>query len=163
MLISYKGRFIERNWPLIVPPILALIDDPSVKYKVAGCRNLETLLKQVPTGVIDRTGLGEVFQNAIMPCLMYLPTLTEEAASIALLNQAYPVLLSLTRVRFPDPERRARKIECLDLVMRAGIFKAFSNAGEHVRLAEVLMRHLAKLIRALDTDSVKHLSVSTIL
>ena len=61
---------------------------------------MQTFLGVVPADLLKRTGLGEVFTDALMPCLSYLPTLTPEEESIELLGAVYPALLALVRTRF---------------------------------------------------------------
>ena len=158
---DYQSRFITDHWPFLVPPILALIDDSSLKYKAAGCADLVGFLHSCPIDVLKRTGLGEIFEHAIMPCLMYLPTLTEEAESLMLLSKAYPALLELAALRFPGRGQRLLKIKALDRIMRYGVLSGFSHAAEHVRIAEFLTKQLIELISGLGIDTAKHLKVSS--
>ena len=142
-----------------MPPILALIDDSSVRYKTLGCSSLSLFLASNPSITLDRTSLGEIFEDAVMPCLMYLPTLTEEADSIALLEQAYPTLIRLACVRFPGIMQRDCKTKALDKILRYGILKGYAYAGEHVKIAEVLVRNVFELIKVMGIDALKHLKV----
>jgi tRNA nucleotidyltransferase (CCA-adding enzyme) len=150
---------MEANWPLIIPPLLALIDDSSIQYKAKGCAYLSIFLQSCPSPLLGRTGLGEVFENAVTPCLMYLPSLTEEAESLHLLGAAYPALISLARVRFADEKQRDAKLEALDRILRYGILAGYAHAGDHVRIAELLVNQTAELINEMGSASVKHLKV----
>ena len=91
----------EQNWPLVIPPILALVDDVEVRFKAHGCQLLLGLLQATSASLLAKTGLGQVFQDAVTPCLSYLPTLTAEQESIMMLDAAYPVVLYLPNVRHP--------------------------------------------------------------
>ncbi|KAF6232717.1 hypothetical protein HO173_009156 [Letharia columbiana] len=148
---------VPANWPLIIPPLLALIDDSSTKYKVKGCSFLAIFLQKCPSRLLERTGLGEIFENAVMPCLMSLPSLTEEAESLQLLKAAYPALISLAFVRFPDEKHQPARIKALDKILRNGILKGYAYAGEHVKIAEFLINEMAVLVNELDVESIKHL------
>ena len=150
---------MQANWPLVIPPLLALIDDTSTKFKVKGCNCLTTFLQQCPSLFLERTGLGEIFENAVMPCLMCLPPLTEEAESLELLKAAYPSLISLAFVRFPDKKHQAAKVKALDKVLRNGLVKGYAQAGEHVRIGELLVNQIAIVVTELGIESVKHLKV----
>ena len=150
---------MQANWPLVTPPLLALIDDTSTKYKVKGCNCLTMFLQQCPSLLLERTGLGEIFENAVMPCLLCLPSLTEEAESLELLKAAYPSLMSLAFVRFPDEKHKAAKVKALDKILRNGLLKGYTQAGEHVRTGKLLVNEMAILVRELGIDSVKHLKV----
>ena len=116
-------------------------------------------LQQCPSLLLERTGLGEIFENAVMPCLMCLPSLTEEEESLKLLKAAYPALMSLAFVRFPDEKHQAAKVKALDKILRDGILKGYAQAGEHVRIGELLVNELATVVKELGIDSVKHLKV----
>jgi len=157
--IPSKAASMEANWPLIIPPLLALIDDSSIQYKAKGCDDLSFFLHSCPSPLLERTGLGEVFENAVMPCLMYLPSLTEEAESLHLLRAAYPALISLARVRFADEKQRDAKMKALDRILRYGVLKGYGHAGEHVRIAELLVNQIENLINEMGIASVKHLKV----
>ncbi|KAL9104139.1 MAG: hypothetical protein Q9163_000886 [Psora crenata] len=159
-----QTTFIETNWPFIVPPLLALIDDSSIKYKAAGCAKLSTFLQTCPSTTLERTGLGEVFENAVMLCLMYFPSPPEEQEPLLLLDQAYRALLQLARVRFSGVEQRTQKVKMLDKIMRYGVLQGYAHAGEHVQTAVLLVRQMGELTEEMGIDVVKHLKhVLTIL
>ncbi|KAL9124286.1 MAG: hypothetical protein Q9217_006372 [Psora testacea] len=150
-------KFVENYWPLIIPPMLALIDDSCIRYKAAGCFNLSVFLQACPSTVLERTGIGEVFENAIIPCLMYLPTLTDEADSILLLDQAYRALIKLACVRFTENGQRTQKVKALDNIMRYGVLKGYAHAGEHAKIATILVKQIIEMTKEMGIDFVKHL------
>lgn len=96
---SLDFQLTERNWQFLVPPLLALIDDVEPVYKAKGCQLVSGLLKSTPPALLKRTGLTEVFTEAITLCLSYLPTLTPEDDSILLLSEAYPALFELVELK----------------------------------------------------------------
>ena len=152
---------MQANWPLLIPPLLALIDDSSIEYKIKGCNFLAIFLQRCPSLLLERTGLGEIFENAVKPCLMSLPSLTEEAQSLQMLRAAYPALISLARVRFHGGRHQAARNKALDRFLRDGILKGYANAGEHVKIAELLVNEMTIVVTELGVDSVKHLKVYT--
>ena len=117
-------------------------------------------LQQCPSLLLERTGLGDIFENAVLPCLMSLPSLIEEAESLQMLKAAYPALISLARVRFHDDKHQAARIKALDVVLRIGILKGYAYAGEHVKIAELLVNEMTVIVKELGVESVKHLKVS---
>lgn len=151
---------MQANWPLIIPPVLALIDDSSTKYKVKGCNLLAMFLQKCPSLLLERTGLGEIFENAAMPCLLSLPSLTEEAESLEMLKAAYPALISLALVRFPGGKHQATKVKALDKILRNGVLKGYAQAGEYVSIGTLLVNEMTVLVKELGIESVKHLKVS---
>ena len=96
-----------------------------------------------------------------MACLIYLPPITNESESVRLLEEAYPALIRLAHVRHPENRNGALKQKALDLVMRDGIVKGYAQAGEHVKIAESLIKQMDKLVDEMGIDSVKHLKVIT--
>ena len=171
-------RTVEKNWGLLVPPLLTIVDDIDHSMKARGCVMLNLLLDRTPSYLLARTGLGDVIEEAVMPCLSYLPTLTAEDESVTLLSAAYPTLIALSRVRYLDSpstsktQRKTpgsssrdgflstpkdRKIHFLDTLVRQGVLSGFAHASDHVRVAETLFTHLVMLINELGIEFVKHL------
>ncbi|MCJ1396759.1 hypothetical protein MMC18_009651 [Xylographa bjoerkii] len=148
---------IQEHWPLVIPPLMAVLDDEAISNKVKGCELLVTILKHTPSSLLQKTGIGEIFQDVLMPCLSYLPSLTSEEESVCLLDAVYPTLLVLLRTRFPGYEPTAKRMATLDQILRVGILHGFSQAGEYVKIATVLMYTLSELIEEMGIMSVSHL------
>ena len=172
------GETVEKNWGLLVPPLLTIVDDIDHSIKARGCIMLNLLLENTPPSLLARTGLGDVIEEAVMPCLSYLPTLTPDDESIALLSAAYPTLITLSRVRYTERPKgpmkprksqeqtsknrflstpKEQKVHFLDTLVRQGVLSGFTHASEHVRVAETLFIHLIPLINELGIEFVKHL------
>lgn len=161
---SLDEKSTERVWPLLVPPILTLVDDWEVQHKRLGAELLHSLLRVTSPTLLSRTGLGSVFEDALMPCLTYLPSFTPEQDSIAILSTAYPALFTLTKTRFPRPttdasedNNRRNRVKALDTILRKGILHAYTHCGQYPGIARVLFLNLATLLNELGIDSVKHL------
>ena len=154
----------EQVWPLLVPPILTLVDDWETRYKQLGAELLHSLLRATSPTLLSRTGLGSVFEDALMPCLTYLPSLTPEPDSVAILAATYPALFTLMKTRFPitaatppkDPIRLNRN-KSLDTILRKGILHAYAHCGQYPGITRVLFLNLITLLNELGIDSVKHL------
>lgn len=136
-----------------------MVHDSSTAYKVKGCEILTKFLKTAPTQMLERTGLGEVFQNALMPYLLYLPTLTPEKESLQLLSAVYPTLIALTNARFAEEKDLASRTKAFDQLFRYGVFKGYTHAGENVRIAEFLVYRTTDLVKEMGIASLKHLKV----
>ena len=88
VLLTVDAEGIEKIWPLVIPPIFALVDDSDPKFKAKGCDLLKLLVEITPPSLLSRTGLAQEFEKSLFPCLTYLPSLTPESESILLLNAA---------------------------------------------------------------------------
>lgn len=164
ILNSIDEKAVEQHWPLLLPPLLSITDDTDTRFKTQGCHLISLLLQHTPPSLLTRTGLSEVFEGALLPCLGYLPTLTPANESIALLSEAYPALISLSQT-MQDPGRRdstnedqtPRRIKLLDTVVRKGVLSAYVNCSENVDIVEVLLRNLGLLVNELGVESTKHI------
>ncbi len=47
----------ERLWHLVIPPVMTLLDDYEVKYKLQGVKVVSEMLKNVPAEILRRTGI----------------------------------------------------------------------------------------------------------
>ncbi|PWY87066.1 ATP :tRNA-specific tRNA nucleotidyltransferase [Aspergillus sclerotioniger CBS 115572] len=109
IVVQYQPTDIKRlesHFPLVVPPILALIDDETMPYKTLGCTLLTHLLHPIQatqSTILQRTNLSSVFTDAIKPCLLSLPTITPEDDSIRILSAAYPALRLLLKTSYLAP------------------------------------------------------------
>lgn len=148
-LVSVDDKAIEQHWPLLLPPLLSITDDTDTKFKAL---------------LLSRTGLSEVLEEALMPCLGYLPSLTPEDESVNLLSEAYPALIALSRTMDDQNKNKnqilgfpPRRIQLLDTVVRKGILTAYTYCSENINVVEVLLRSLTLVVDELGIESVKHL------
>ncbi|KAI9652283.1 MAG: CCA tRNA nucleotidyltransferase, mitochondrial [Alyxoria varia] len=172
---SLNTKRTEIFWPLLIPPILALIDDVDVTHKARGCALLRNLLVATPPLLLERTGLAEVFEEALRPCLSYLPSLTPQHDGCLLLGEAYPAFFRLAVVRFPTNAsdtngtmnmgngRTKQELETYILTthLHAHILPSLSHISlpntAYLDLASLLLRQLAVCIRHLRQATVAQL------
>ncbi|KAF2188295.1 poly A polymerase C-terminal region-like protein [Zopfia rhizophila CBS 207.26] len=162
-VLGTKG--VETNWGLLIPPILKLMDDISLKWKAVGCEMLTLLLKSTPPALLKRTGLGNVFEESLWPLFTYLPNLTEEKESAALLDEVFPALRALADAMYPPSKPTDQtssstpREKFLDKILREGILAPTFHAppSTYPHLATILLKHLPSLQQAMGIDSVKHL------
>lgn len=62
---------MEDLWPLIVPPLMTLLDDSEPRFRVRGVVALQTLLPQVHANFLKRTGVAELAQKVEMLQLLW--------------------------------------------------------------------------------------------
>lgn len=160
VICSANAGLVEKNWHAIVPPLLSILDDIDTEYKAQGCELLKLLLDKTLPQLLKRTGLGNVFEEALMPCLGYLPTLTPEDQSVRLLSVAYPALISLSTTLDTTPPNStpSQRIKLLNEVIRKGILMTYTYCPEYAKINTVTTTNLAVILTALGLDSIKHLS-----
>ena len=101
---SARRKTLEAHFHLLVPPILHQLDDVEISYKCSGCQCLRLLcdnLHETRSEILKRSGLTDVFIDALKNDFSLLPTLTPEDESLMLLEALYPAYRSLVRARFP--------------------------------------------------------------
>ena len=155
----------EMNWPLLVPPILALIDDVDVHFKIQGCQLLENLLCATPPSLLRKTGLAPVFMEAMIPCFSYLPTLTPEDESIQILEAAYPAIFALVNVEQPPSSQQQKLAEPLERerelskVLHQHLLRGFSfvEPERYPRVVKILLIQMSRLIEEAGVGIVSQL------
>ncbi|CAG9977838.1 unnamed protein product [Clonostachys byssicola] len=146
---------IANNWFLFAPVLLALVEDADSSTRQAGLEILATFIRNCPLKILQSTGIGTVFQEAIFPSLLYLPSLTPEEESVPLIDAAYQALLALAQ-RETDPRSPSRR-KLLDKVFRDGVFTGYFHASEYMLVVETLMKNTTAILDCLEVYSVKHL------
>jgi hypothetical protein len=134
-------------FPLLVPPILSLIDDDSLPFKARGCdllANFLTPIRECRSDLLRRTNLSSVFDDALTLCLLSIPTITPEDESLQLLGAAYPALLSVLQIcyhRYPpsetpsgkapssSPEDKTAYITRITSILRNNIIPSFHHVS----------------------------------
>ena len=158
-LITPQDEIISQSWPLFVPPVLTLLDDPNTEIRIRGLEILTAFLRKLTWRLLLRTGLGEVFEDAVMPTLLYLPSLTPVDESVRLLKPAYEALYTLADKRFPAKEAYTENMRFMDRIIRHGVLQGYSHSHEYPQIVEVLLQEMDALINKMGIHSVKHLKV----
>ncbi|TVY43250.1 Uncharacterized protein LSUB1_G000919 [Lachnellula subtilissima] len=149
------GEIIAQNWHLFPPPLLTLLDDASTHFRAAGSHLLSTFLPHLTSKLLKQSGIGEVFEDALLPTLLYLPNLTPVDESLLLLSSAYAALGVLCDVRYEVGEKA--RSEFLDRVMRGGVFMGYHHASEHPAIVQLLLEQTKVLVEKMGIHAVKHL------
>jgi hypothetical protein len=183
-----RKEVVEKQFYLLVPPILALIDDNEISSKTCGCELLGTLCNTIlecKSGILSRSGLADVFADSLKANFLLLPTLTPENESLALLRQLYPAFRALASASYPSeslstsvksghPEAtwlkpsvagtrssypyRDPHQQMLDTILRHGILASYYHASDYVAIAEFLIGEATFVISDMQINAVKYLS-----
>ncbi|KAL4871128.1 hypothetical protein BDV12DRAFT_38043 [Aspergillus spectabilis] len=169
--------YLEAHFPLLIPPILTLIDDDSLPFKRTGCTLLTQLLipiRESNSDILRRTNLSSVFEDAIRPCFHSLPTITPEDDSIHLLSAAYPALRSLLQISYPHPPQSPADqfLSATTNTLRSHLIPSFHHIGSttasanststlssfpHPRLSALLLNQIATTCTDLGIHTTKYL------
>ncbi|RIA78828.1 hypothetical protein C1645_795288 [Glomus cerebriforme] len=150
-ILHLKDEEIEKIIGLIIPPTLSLIDDYNVKFKTRGVSILNHLLKELKLDIIQRTGLGEVFHEALSKCLSY----QSEESHVSLLHQSFSAIISLISLtEKPNSETRYIKYE---QILSNNVVKGFIFSGDKIVIRIILLQQIPKLSQELGIVMVKYL------
>ncbi|KAI0438800.1 hypothetical protein F4803DRAFT_81694 [Xylaria telfairii] len=178
---------LQQHWPLYTPILLTLLDEPQpTSLKLRSLSIFRSFWNRCPDGLLSRTGLADVFEQAVFPTVLSLPSLTPEAESCALLNAAYPALFNMAGLEdsgsvdansenwdigIEDTGDKALRNEhdprskgfseaqrkLLDKIVREGIMTGYHHAKEHVELVGLFCQTLRHLVDGMGILSVKYL------
>ncbi|PYH41573.1 tRNA adenylyltransferase [Aspergillus saccharolyticus JOP 1030-1] len=175
---------LENQFSQLIPPILALIDDELTPHRIRGCTLLTSLLQPIrasQSDILRRTNLSSVFESAIRPCLLSLPTITPENESLELLTTAYPALHALLETSYGgDRQRHPQQSEALThaltQTLRDNLISSFHHISStspitaqssvsypaltsfpHPRLSTLLLSEIQRTVTALRIEATKYL------
>lgn len=170
-----KTQF-ETHFQLFVPTILAMVDDNNLPFKANGCALLTQLLQPIQKGgsdILRRTNLTSVFEDAVTPCLLSLPSITPEDRSLDLLGAAYPALLSTLKTAYKGPAQSEKDKEAyttsLAKILRSNLISSFHHVSSgtpasgstasfpHPRLSTFLLEKTTIITNELGLHTTKYL------
>ncbi|KAF4763498.1 hypothetical protein N7455_009645 [Penicillium solitum] len=170
-----KTQF-ETHFQLFVPTILAMVDDNNLPFKTKGCTLLTQLLQPIQesgSDILRRTNLTSVFEDAVTPCLLSLPSITPEDRSLDLLGAAYPALLSTLKTAYKGPTQSEKDKEAyttsLAKILRSNLISSFHHVSSstpasgstasfpHPRLSTFLLEKITIITNELGIHTTKYL------
>ncbi|KAJ5812951.1 hypothetical protein N7447_009974 [Penicillium robsamsonii] len=166
----------EAHFQLFVPTILAMVDDNKLPFKTKGCALVTQLLQPIQksgSGILRRTNLTSVFEDAVTPCLLSLPSITPEDRSLDLLGEAYPALLSTLKTAYKGPSQSERDKEAYTIslakILRSNLISSFHHVSSgtptsgsaasfpHPRLSTFLLEKITVVVNELGIHTTKYL------
>lgn len=146
----------DSHLQLLVPPILTLLEDHQVHTKQVGFQVLENVcsaLEKAASPMLGRSGLGKIFEDALAPNMLMLPSLTPEDESMLVLTRLYPCYRALIRATGSHDAKHAM----LDRMVRDGLLAGYSHASENRRISTLLLTELSIAIKMMGESSAKYL------
>jgi hypothetical protein len=144
---------IEDVWPLILPPLLAFLDDYDSTNKLTGLTLLSTLLEKVDGSLLKRTGIGSVFQQSLDSCYSNLSSplspsllLSSHAASHTLINLLHPL---------PSQAR----FEAFSHLLSSSIIPVWEYKSSNLPLEGVTARVLPAVLEAMGGGTIRWLQI----
>ncbi|KAF5644822.1 CCA tRNA nucleotidyltransferase mitochondrial [Fusarium sp. NRRL 52700] len=150
------SSLIKHHWPLFLPALLALVENECTKTKARGLRTMREFINKCPSQVLQSTGIGRVFADVAFPLLLYLPSVTPEEESTAILIPAYDALIKLAQSHGDTSSIERRQL--LDKILRDGVFAGYFHASQHTHIVQALLQKATTVVNSLGIYTIKHLT-----
>lgn len=154
-----------------------MIDDNNLHFKTEGCLLLTLLLQPIQqngSDILRRTNLTSVFEEAVTPCLLSIPTITPEDKSLQLLGAAYPALLNVLKTaykgKFKSEQDQQAYTAGLANILRSNLISSFHHVSSstpasgsttasfpYPRLSTFLLDQMAVFVNELGVQATKYL------
>ncbi|PQE26637.1 tRNA nucleotidyltransferase protein [Rutstroemia sp. NJR-2017a BVV2] len=161
-------------FPLLIPPLLTLLDSPSNSIRMQTLSLLPALFSRLSAPLLTQTGLASVFQDAISPICLFLPSLTPLEDSVRLLPRAYEALWALGAVLFggdevpvlvlgkekmkeKQKEKEKERIKYYTSILQQALLPSFLSTQDSPQLLLILLPTLSTLAQKLGIYTVKYL------
>ncbi|EMD40978.1 hypothetical protein CERSUDRAFT_111551 [Gelatoporia subvermispora B] len=156
-LVSWCVRHIqssayEKLWHLVIPPVMTLLDDFEMAYKLQGVRIVSDMLNAVPADLLKRTGVDVLLFNSLKNCMTFL----RNPETPELLRTS--VLAALTLVGRSAPPGSAERFDRLCAILGDSIIGSVwvHSSGDSDAL-EASIDVLPDIIKALDIGAARYL------
>ncbi|KDQ20846.1 hypothetical protein BOTBODRAFT_124701 [Botryobasidium botryosum FD-172 SS1] len=150
--IQHLGREdIDEIWPLIIPPVMTILEDYDPPFKIRGLLIVRDLLERVSGGLLKRTGIDTLFYSAFTTALTFL-TSPETPSLLPLTISCYRLLVEKTT----DPSSQTFYEKLWDLVSR-GIINPWAWAGDNLEIMIASVDALPELVISLGIGSSRFL------
>ncbi|KAF8332696.1 uncharacterized protein EI90DRAFT_2971481 [Cantharellus anzutake] len=142
----------ESVWPLVVPPLMTLVDDFDPPFKIRGIDISHDLLQKLDASLLKRTGLDTLLSASYSGAL----TFQKSPETPRILTTTVPAFLSLIE-KTSQPESEECFERTCGLLVAAVISGAWTYGGNEPLTMEASVQVLPQLIRALGLGSARFL------
>ncbi|CDK29065.1 unnamed protein product [Kuraishia capsulata CBS 1993] len=154
--LAENKELLVSNWGIILPLLLNYFDEIEGLVKAECCRILGNIMVCLDSGLkeevnskeyfkkktrnhIMQTGVSEVFDECLRPCLLQLPKLTPPEKSYKILSVAYPTLFMLLKTSSSSYKEFCEKVtEIINLYCLVSL----DSVKSHYRLMVFLIDEL---------------------
>ncbi|ORX52399.1 hypothetical protein DM01DRAFT_1336768, partial [Hesseltinella vesiculosa] len=144
---------LVQDLPKLIPPLLRIMDDPTVEYKLCGVTLLRKLIARLPATIIVQYGLDSVWMDSLFRCLSYMT----DNRDFDLLNETYGCLMEL--ILKTNPAASQKRDELLHKVLMDGIVVGLRFAGHKSNYVGLFLDVLVTLVVELDASIVPYINV----
>ncbi|KAF9653060.1 hypothetical protein BDM02DRAFT_3108178 [Thelephora ganbajun] len=153
-----KSLDYDRLWHLVVPPVMILLDDYEVAYKLRGISIISRVLKTVPPDLLRRTGVDELIFSSLKGTLVFL----HNPKTPELLSTSIPTIVELVDLLFPvavlNKGGGKQRFDRLCSVLGEGVIgNVWIHASRDVGTIRVTIDQVPLLVESLGICVVRYL------
>ncbi|KNZ73664.1 hypothetical protein J132_10465 [Termitomyces sp. J132] len=158
-LVSWCIRHVHRDWyetlwHLVIPPVMALLDDFEAHNKLRGVGIVSEMLREVPSQLLRRTGVDGLIRSSLNTCLTHLND-TETPQLIEAAVDAYLTLTLLT-----TEVGSSEQFDQLCALLGEGVIRGiWLYASDRPDVVLASLRALPPLLRTLKIGNARFLKV----
>ncbi|KAJ7047754.1 hypothetical protein C8F04DRAFT_20951 [Mycena alexandri] len=144
----------EDLWHLVIPPLMALLDDYEARYKLTGVRITSVMLERVPSTVLKRTGVDSLLIASLSRSLTQL----QSPETPRLLPAA--ILTSLTLIQLMTSAGSVERFDQLCALLGDGIIGSiWPYASDRLPALLASIEALPPIIAILGVGCARYLKV----
>ncbi|KAF9520981.1 hypothetical protein BS47DRAFT_1335069 [Hydnum rufescens UP504] len=151
-VIHMQREDFELLWPLLIPPLMTLLDDYDPPFKIRGIEIAHEMLRKVDANLINRTGISTLLSSSLTNAFAFM-TAPETPQLLVAAVPCYQDLIYLTTSE--GSEQRFEKL--CELMTSAIIGGAWSYGGNQLSTMEASIQVLPPLIHALGIGTARFL------
>lgn len=121
----------EHVWPLVVPPVMVLLDDAQLHLKLRGTQAALCLVESAPVALLERTGIAALLDDALARTFLHLAEAPDGPRVLRIAGSALQLLAA------HRPETGAFDARCK--IYADGVLGALSYCGPAAAAAPALI------------------------
>ncbi|KAG8993761.1 hypothetical protein FRB93_001915 [Tulasnella sp. JGI-2019a] len=142
----------ETLWPLLIPPLMTMLDDHDLYFRIAAIKILQILLHRVDGSLLKRTGIESLFAASLSISVTYY----NDAEAPKLLLEAIKCSQQLIELTTP-PGSRERFERICDMATKAVIGGAWLYAGDNLLIMEASVQALIPVVSTMGIGTCRFL------
>ncbi|KZV73557.1 hypothetical protein PENSPDRAFT_674505 [Peniophora sp. CONT] len=142
----------DRLWFLIVPPVMTLLDDFEIGWKIDGVTVARALVQNAPPELLKRTGVSDLIFESFKRAM----TLLHEPQTPLLLRSAASTAVSLV-LRTTQEDSEERYVRLCGLLGDGIIGSAWTYASREPETIQASVEVLPEIVNALGVGAVRYL------
>ncbi|KAI8886217.1 hypothetical protein K501DRAFT_331343 [Backusella circina FSU 941] len=151
LIEELEAQQIKDNLPLLLPPILIVLDDYDTTYKALAVTMVHTMISKLDASFIKGSGISQLFIESLFKCLNYV----SEERDAALLQVAYKCIIDLIGLT-NQPGSKGRS-DLYERVLLDGVLLGFTYAGQKIAFMLILLPQIPILYNELGSVGVSYL------